>query len=238
MTVACLLLHNFFCRATISHDLRTPLTTISGNASSLLSNGAMFDEATKRQLYLDIYDDSMWLVELVENLLSATHIEEGRMTLRASAELLSDIVEEAMRHVDHKVASHRLFVDCGDELLLVKADGKLIVQVIVNLVDNAVKYTPPDSFVAVSAGKRGNMAEISVTDTGHGISDGEKGKVFDKFYSGTHKIRDNRRSLGLGLFLCKAIVEAHGGTIWVSDNLPHGAVFSFTLPLEEVALHE
>lgn len=223
---------------TISHDLRTPLTTISGNASSLLSNGAMFDEATKRQLYSDIYDDSMWLVDLVENLLYATRIEEGRMTLRTSAELLSDIVEEAIRHVDRKAASHRLTVNCGDELLLVKADGKLIVQVIVNLVDNAVKYTPPGSSIAVTVARRGNMAEISVADTGHGISDEEKGKVFDKFYCGTHKIKDNRRSLGLGLFLCKAIVDAHEGTIWVSDNRPHGTVFSFTLPLEEVTLHE
>lgn len=223
---------------TISHDLRTPLTTISGNASSLLSNGAMFDESTKRQLYSDIYDDSMWLVDLVENLLFATRIEEGRMTLRASAELLSDIVEEAIRHVDRKAAAHQLTANCGDELLLVKADGKLIVQVIVNLVDNAVKYTPSGSSIAVTAVRRGNMAEISVADTGHGISDEEKGKVFDKFYCGIHKIKDNRRSLGLGLFLCKAIVETHRGTIWVSDNRPHGAVFSFTLPLEEVTLHE
>lgn len=82
------------------------------------------------------------------------------------------------------------------------------------------------------------MAEIKIADTGGGISNIEKERIFDKFYCGKHKIADNRRSLGLGLYLCKAIVEAHGGKICVTDNLPHGAVFRFTLPLEEVTIHE
>ncbi len=223
---------------TISHDLRTPLTTISGNASSLLSNGDKFDEETRRQLCSDIYDDSLWLVSLVENLLSATRIEEGRMALRPSAELLSDIVEEAVRHGERAAASHTLRVDCGDELLLVKADARLIVQVIVNLIDNAAKYTPAGSTITVTAGRRGEMAEVSVADDGPGIPDGEKALIFDKFYHGANPVRDDRRSLGLGLYLCKAIVEAHGGSIRVEDNRPKGAVFRFTLPLEEVTLHE
>lgn len=223
---------------TISHDLRTPLTTISGNASNLLSNGDSFDEATKHRLYKDIYEDSMWLINLVENLLSATRIEEGRMTLRTSTELLSDIVEEAVQHVRRKADSHPLSISCQDDLLLVRADAKLIIQVIVNLVDNAVKYTKPGSSITVTTKKNGTMAEVQVADTGDGIADDEKEKIFDKFYCGDHKIADNRRSLGLGLYLCKSIVEAHGGTIRVTDNLPQGSVFCFTLPLEEVTLHE
>lgn len=223
---------------TISHDLRTPLTTISGNASNLLSNGDSFDETTKHRLYEDIYEDSMWLINLVENLLSATRIEEGRMTLRTSTELLSDIVEEAVQHVRRKTDSHPLSISCQDDLLLVRADAKLIIQVIVNLVDNAVKYTKPGSSITVTAKKNGTMAEVQVADTGDGIADDEKEKIFDKFYCGDHKIADNRRSLGLGLYLCKSIVEAHGGTIRVTDNLPQGSVFCFTLPLEEVTLHE
>ena len=223
---------------TISHDLRTPLTTISGNASNLLSNGDSFDETTKHRLYEDIYEDSMWLINLVENLLSATRIEEGRMTLRTSTELLSDIVEEAVQHVRRKTDSHPLSISCQDDLLLVRADAKLIIQVIVNLVDNAVKYTKPGSSITVTTKKNGTMAEVQVADTGDGIADDEKEKIFDKFYCGDHKIADNRRSLGLGLYLCKSIVEAHGGTIRVTDNLPQGSVFCFTLPLEEVTLHE
>ena len=223
---------------TISHDLRTPLTTISGNASNLMSNSSQFDEETKQRIYSDIYDDSMWLVDLVENLLYATRIEEGRMTLRTSTELVSDIIEEAMLHIRRKANSHTLTVSSAEELLLVRVDAKLVVQVIINMVDNAIKYTPPGTTVQITAGRNGTMAEISVCDTGGGISDEEKEKIFDKFYCGNHEIADNRRSLGLGLYLCKSIIEAHGGRIYVTDNQPQGAVFRFTLPLEEAFRYE
>lgn len=223
---------------TISHDLRTPLTTISGNASNLMSNGDSFDEETKRQIYSDIYDDSMWLTALVENLLYATRIEEGRMTLRTSTELLGDILEEAVRRIGAKAQKHPLSVSGEDELLLVKVDAQLVVQVITNIIDNAIKYTPPGSPIAVSEGRRDGFAEVQIADSGAGISDDMKEKIFEKFYCGNNKIADNRRSLGLGLYLCRAIIEAHGGTISVTDNHPQGAVFSFTLPLEEVPYHE
>ncbi len=223
---------------TISHDLRTPLTSISGNASNLMSNGDCFDEATKLQIYTDIYNDSMWLIELVENLLYTTRIEEGYMTLRTSTELLSELVEEAVQHVRRKTGNHTLRVVQEDDLLLVRADAKLVVQVISNILDNAVKYTPPGSSITVTTDREDNIARIRIADTGNGISPDEKEHIFEKFYCGNQKIADNRRSLGLGLYLCKVIVEAHGGTISVSDNQPHGAVFCFTLPLEEVSCYE
>lgn len=223
---------------TISHDLRTPLTSISGNASNLMSNSQYFDEATKQQIYSDIYEDSMWLVDLVENLLYSTRIEEGRMTLHTSAELVSDILEEVMQHISRKAKSHCVQVTYPEELLLVKVDAKLVVQVIINLVDNAIKYTEPGTTIQVTACKGSGMAEISVRDTGNGICDEEKEKIFEKFYCGNRKIADNRRSLGLGLYLCKAIIEAHGGSIYVTDNQPKGAAFCFTLPLEEGVSYE
>ncbi len=223
---------------TISHDLRTPLTTISGNASNLMSNGDSFDADTKKQIYSDIYDDSMWLINLVENLLYATRIEEGRMTLNTSTELLGDLVEEAVKHAGRQTAGHSLSAVYEDDMMLVKADGKLIVQVIANMVDNAVKYTREGTAVTISTRKDGDMAVIQVADNGDGIPDEEKARVFEKFYCGGNKIADNRRSLGLGLYLCRAIVEAHGGQVSVSDNEPAGAVFSFTLPLEEVIVYE
>ena len=222
----------------ISHDLRTPLTSISGNAGNLLGNADRFDEETKRQLYTDIYNDSMWLINLVENLLSATRIEEGRMTLRTTAELLDDIVAETIQHIGRKAAGHQLTAVYEDAFLLVRADAQLIVQVLANLVDNAIKYTPRGSSIVVSTRRAGNMAEISVADDGPGIPDDEKQQIFEKFYCGENKIADNRRSLGLGLYLCRAIVEAHGGQISVADNAPQGTVFRFTLPVEEVTLHE
>lgn len=223
---------------TISHDLRTPLTTISGNAGNLLHNSHSFDEETKQQIYGDIYDDAMWLTNLVENLLYSTRIEEGRMVLKTSPELVSEIIEEAMQHIRPKAKTHSVTVVCEDDFLLVEADAKLIVQVIINLVDNALKYTPAGASISINAERKESVAEINITDNGNGISDAEKEKIFDKFYCGEHKIADNRRSLGLGLYLCKTIVEAHGGTICVTDKQPHGAVFTFTLPLEEVTYHE
>ncbi len=223
---------------TISHDLRTPLTAISGNASNLLSNAASFDEKTKQAIYEDIHADAMWLIELVENLLYATRIEEGRMTLRTAPELLGDIIEEAMAHLKSKSAAHPISIDLPEELLLVRADAKLMVQVIINIVGNAIKYTPAKTAISIAARKTGEMCEVRIADEGPGIPDGEKGRIFEKFYSGSSQIADNRRSLGLGLYLCRAIVEAHDGEISVSDHQPHGAEFVFTLPTEEVICYE
>lgn len=222
----------------ISHDLRTPLTSISGNASNLLSNGGSFDEDTKKHLYQDIYDDSMWLINLVENLLSVTRLEEGRLNLHISAELVDEVVKEALCHVNRLCCEHHITVENQDDLLLAKMDAKLIVQVIINLVDNAIKYTPKGSDIHIATLKKGEWAVISIADDGPGISDESKKQVFDMFYSGANKVADSRRSLGLGLSLCKSIINAHGGYITVSDNEPHGAVFTFTLPVEEVQLHE
>lgn len=219
---------------TISHDLRTPLTTISGNADNLLKSGESLDEETRKQIYEDIYDDSMWLNGLVENLLYSTRIEEGRMNLSTSSELLNEIVEAAMQHLPRKAAERRIRTDYADELLLVEADARLLVQVIINLVDNAVKYTPEGADITVKTALFDGMAEVTVSDTGYGIPEEEKPFIFEKFYTGNRKIADNRRSLGLGLYLCKSIVEAHGGTIRHEDNRPHGAVFRIRLPIREV----
>lgn len=222
----------------ISHDLRTPLTSISGNASNLLSNENEFSQETRMQIYGDIYDDSMWLIKLVENLLSVTRIEDGRMDLRMSAELMDEVIAEAMRHTDRNRAGRKIEVSSDEEFILGKMDARLIVQVVINLVDNAVKYTPEGAQIRIHTGKKDGMVVVSVSDTGPGIPDEQKSKVFDMFYTGTNRAADGRRSLGLGLGLCRSIIRAHGGEIWISDNKPQGAVFTFTLPAEEVTLHE
>lgn len=222
----------------ISHDLRTPLTSISGNASNLLSNGTKFDEETKIHLYTDIYDDSMWLINLVENLLSVTRIEEGRMNLRVSMELMDEVITESLRHVNRKKKEHHIRVKSSEEFILAKIDVRLIVQVIINIVDNAIKYTPPNSEISIMTEKRGDWVVVSVSDNGPGIPDDMKLHVFDMFYSGAKSIADSRRSLGLGLSLCKSIIQAHGGEIKVMDHEPHGTTFQFTLPAGEVNLYE
>ena len=140
--------------------------------------------------------------------------------------------------MDRKCTEHILTERCEDEFLLAKMDAKLIVQVVINLVNNAIKYTETGSHISVEAKQEGKWAVISVADDGPGVPDENKEKLFEMFYSGANRIVDSRRSLGLGLSLCKSIVNAHGGTISIRDNEPHGAVFTFTLPVEEVQLTE
>lgn len=222
----------------ISHDLRTPLTSISGNASNLLSNGEKFDVETKKQLYSDIYDDSIWLITLVENLLSITKIEEGRLNIRLQAEILDEIITEALQHISRKKEEHKISFQTSEDFILVKADARLIIQVIINIVDNAFKYTQKGSEIVITTQKMKDKAVVRIADNGPGISDDIKPLVFDMFYSGAKNMADSRRSLGLGLALCKSIITAHGGELELSDNMPHGAVFTFSLPIEEVNLHE
>ncbi len=222
----------------ISHDLRTPLTSISGNASYLLSDYEKLDNESRRQMFGDIYDDAVWLINLVENLLAVTRIEEGRMNLNQSAELMDEVISEALCHVDRRSRDHVIQALSGEDFIFARIDAKLIVQVIINIVDNAVKYTPAGSLIQIRAERKNGMVEVAISDNGPGIPDDQKEKVFDMFYSGANKVADSRRSLGLGLSLCRSIVNAHGGSIFVSDNQPKGAVFTFTLPLGEVELHE
>ena len=222
----------------ISHDLRTPLTAISGNASILLSDSDGLDSQTRKQMYADIYDDSVWLHNLVENLLAVTKIEEGRMELRTQPQLVEEIVSEAMQHISRKRSEHTITVTHADDLLLAKCDARLIVQVIINLIDNAIKHTPTGSHVWVSTRQEGNLAVFSVADDGLGVPDSEKEHIFQMFYTGAATVADSRRSLGLGLSLCESIVNAHGGEITLIDNQPTGTIFTFTIPTGEVALHE
>ncbi len=223
---------------TFSHDLRTPLTSISGNAANLLSNYEKLDEESRKQIFSDMYDDSQWLINLVENLLSVTRIEEGRMQLNLSAQLMEEVIDEAIRYIVRRKKDHEITVSYLDDILLAKMDAKLIIQVIVNLVDNACKYTKPGSQIHITARRQDKDVLVSVADNGDGIPDDVKPKVFDMFYTGNNTLADGRRSLGLGLFLCRSIISAHGGTISVTDNEPHGSVFSFTIPSDEVVINE
>ena len=222
----------------ISHDLRTPLTSISGNADNLLSNHQKMDDQAKMRAYQDIYDDSMWLINLVENLLAVTRIEGGQVHLTQSVELMDEVITEALRHCSRKSKEHTIRVSASQELILARIDAKLMVQVLINLVNNAIKYTPAGSVIEIYTEKKDGQVIVSVADDGPGIPDEQKGRVFEMFYTGANKIADSRRSLGLGLSLCKSIVTAHGGAIWVADNHPSGAIFTFTLPAGEVELHE
>ena len=134
--------------------------------------------------------------------------------------------------------THNLRVEHEDELLLLQCDARLLMQVIVNLVDNAMKYTPAGSDIHITTCRQGDMGVIRVADNGPGIPDREKDKVFDMFYTGKTAVADSRRSLGLGLHLCRSIAAAHGGSITLTDGEGGGAVFSVMIPAEEVKIYE
>lgn len=221
----------------ISHDLRTPLTSISGSASSLLSTD--FDAETRKKLTRGIYEDSIWLIDLVENLLSISRFEGDNIQPRKEPQLLEEVIEEALNHITRKSIEHKISVDVEDPLLMAEADVTLIVQVLVNLINNAVEYTPRGSRIAIRAFPKNGKVAVQVADDGSGVPDSEKEAVFQMFYTGGRGAKsDSRRGMGLGLALCKSIVEAHEGTICVKDNVPCGAIFEFTLPQVEVKNYE
>lgn len=213
----------------ISHDLRTPLTSISGYAEILMKNASILSDDKKQDIFTNIYDDSIWLLNLVENLLSITRFDKNEITIKQESEFIIDVITEALSHLGRKKEDYNVQTVIEDEALSAKMDGKLIAQVIFNLVDNAMKYAPPYTTITVRAKAVGEFIEISVEDEGNGIKDEDKKKIFDMFYTVNNSIADGRRGLGLGLALCKAVVNAHGGKIEIKDNKPKGTIFSFRL---------
>lgn len=223
----------------ISHDLRTPLTTISGNAALLMA-GDVPSEQEKQQVYKDIHDDSVWLIDLVENLLSVTRLDNGHLSIGLCPQDISDILDETLAHVQNRAAGHGIKVIKPETIVIVNVDCRLFVQLLDNLVENALKYSGENSNIQIEAIKNGKNAIIRVSDDGFGIPDSEKEKVFDMFYTiqkadskQNKSATDGRRGLGLGLALCRLIVQEHNGTIKVYDNIPHGSVFEICIPLND-----
>ena len=195
----------------ISHDLRTPLCSISGNADMLLNSGERLDDITR--------------------------LNDGRLKLKFTDQLLDEVIAESLRHISRKHEEYQIVTEC-DELILAHMDVRLILQVLINLVDNAIKYTPKGSTIRICAMNENGKAKIQVEDNGPGICDEMKPHIFEMFYTGKNTIADSHRSLGLGLALCRSIIEVHNGKLVLEDNTPHGCIFSFTLPLSEVTLNE
>ncbi len=223
---------------TVSHDLRTPLTSISGNASNLLSHYDMLDKETREQMFSDIRDEAEWLIRLVENLLSVTRMENNEIKLNLTTEVIEDVIDEAMAHIDRKKEEHDIKVIRSGELVMAEMDAKLIMQVIINIVNNAINYTPSGSAIVIEYGIRGDRVYMTVADNGPGMDGEVKKHAFDMFYTGQNRIADGRKSMGLGLALCRSVVEAHGGKIEIKDNEPTGCVFSFDLKKGDVSINE
>jgi len=222
---------------TISHDLRTPLTGIMGLASTMLDNFDSVNDDIKKNFLHSIYDDADWLNELVENILNMTRFEEGKIKLNIGQEAAEEIIAEAISHVKKRAPEYKIHARMPDEIILLQVDGVLIRQVLVNLLSNAVNYSPERSEVTVSVCRKKDRVVFKVSDNGPGISQDDLPHIFQRFYSRHDNSRGPRRGTGLGLSLCKSIVEAHSGEIFVRNIEPHGTMVCFYIPLMEETCH-
>ena len=217
----------------ISHDLRTPLTGIAGGAGFLSLNFSEIDKDTACSILKDIENDAIWLSEMVENLLNMTKIQDGKLTINKKKEVVDDIISEAVSKVIKRKEEHQVIIHKTDDILLVPMEGKLIIQVLVNLLDNAFKHSHPHSTVTLDIVDSKEKVIFRISDNDGGIKENDMDKIFENFYSANKEISDKKRGIGLGLSICKAIVNAHGGEIKAFNNNEGGATFEFTLPKKD-----
>lgn len=217
---------------TISHDLRTPLTSICGNAGMLAANADHLPAKNRRELAEAIGEDARYLVSMVENILSLTRLEQNKFMLRMEVEVVEDVVQEAMQTVRPRAGRRILKTEFPDDLLLAHMDVRLTIQVLANLLNNAIQHSGPDTSITVRGFARGTDIVLEVADEGSGISPADREHVFEMFYTTSTGKADGRRGMGIGLALCRSIVRAMGGEIGIRDNNPCGTVFFFNLRRE------
>lgn len=214
----------------ISHDLRTPLTGISGASNLIVEAAGKLDVESIRSLARDINEQTDWLIQLVENILNMTKIESGNLLPEKKPEAAEDVINNAVTYVKSRLKQRRLLVVIPDEVIFAPMDGKMIVQVLVNLLDNAIKHTQEDGWISVNAWKEEDKVWFSVTDNGSGIQEQYLDIIFEEFVTFRPGSQDTGKGIGLGLTICKAIIAAHGGQIQGENMKDGGAKFSFWLP--------
>jgi two-component system sensor histidine kinase KdpD len=210
----------------ISHDLRTPLSGITGAAEMLIHN---IEDSESAKIAVGIYEDSIWLIRLVENILSLTRIQEGRLNVITQCEAVEEIVSEAIIRVHKYSPDHQIKTAIPDQVIFIKVDGKLIIQVLINLLDNAIKHTAAEKEILLSVTEENEKIWFEVDDNGTGIDENELPRLFDSFHVASGSRTDSKRGIGLGLAICKAIVNMHGGEIYAENKSSGGAVFRFFL---------
>jgi two-component system sensor histidine kinase KdpD len=216
--------------STVSHDLRTPLAIITGSLSGVLDGWATLDEPTRRELTQAAHDEAERLSRLVGNLLDVTKLESGAAKVHKEWQPLEEVIGAALHRLDAALHGRAVTVELPRDLLAVPLDGVLIEQVLINLLENALAYTPATTPITISAMRHDQGVEVAVADRGPGVPEGDEQRLFDKFYRAQRG--GDRRGVGLGLTICRGIVEAHGGQIWAENRPGGGAVFRFWLPID------
>jgi two-component system sensor histidine kinase KdpD len=216
--------------SSVSHDLRTPLATITGAASSLLDERNPLNPHDRLELSRSIYREADRLDRLLRNLLDMMRIEAGAVQLNKEWHPIDEIVGAALLRMEERLRNHRVTTAFPPDLPMVQIDGVLLEQVVVNLLENSGKYAPPGSSIELSASAGERELLVEVADRGQGIPLGDEVRIFDKFY----RAKPAREGgVGLGLTICRGIIEAHGGRIWAENRSGGGAVFRFSIPLSE-----
>lgn len=215
--------------SSISHDLRTPLASITGAASSLLQKEQSLEPHSRQELHQIIYEEADRLNRLVGNLLDMTRIESGGIRVKKEWELLEEIIGSTLLRLKKRLGQRELNKVLPKDLVLVPMDSVLIEQVLVNLIDNAIKYSPTKSPIELIVELQAEAVVVSVADRGIGIPTGSEERIFDKFYRAAP---ENVGGIGLGLAICRSIIIAHDGRIWAENRPNGGSIFRFALPLE------
>lgn len=217
----------------ISHDLRTPLSGIMGTSEMIMDIQESHSETY--DLAQGIYEEANWLYLLVENILSLTKIQEGKLNIKKQYEAIEEVIGSAIHHVTKNKKNYKINVNVPDEVLMVPMDATLIEQVFINILDNAIKYSSFDEPIYIQAKCKGNDAFVYIEDYGEGFRDNNPEKIFEMFYSDNkNQSSDSSKGVGLGLTICKAIIEAHGGKLSAMNCEKHrGARFVIQLPMED-----
>lgn len=215
--------------SSLSHDLRTPLGSITGAVTTLLDSSAPIAPADRRGLLQGILEESHRMNRLIGNLLDMIRVEGGVLLTQKEPQPIEEPLGVALIRLDDRLAGRTVSASLAPDLPLVPADGVLIEQVFVNLLENALKYTPAGTPIDITATEVSGALEVSVADRGPGIPAGEEARVFEKFFRAEGTPPGG--GVGLGLTICRGIVRAHGGEIHVEPRQGGGAVFRFTLPL-------
>lgn len=217
----------------ISHDLRTPLTCILGSSATLLENKSELEPTIHDKLIFDIHEDAKWLINMVENLLTVTRISEETATVKKSPEAVEEVISEAVMRVKKRYPNCGLNVKIPEELLMVPMDAILIEQVIINLIENSIKHSGNSNApIQIIVTFDTTQAIFKISDDGIGLKKEDLPKIFDGYSLNQNKSSDSSRGMGIGLSICKSIINAHSGAISAYNKKSGGAVFQFTLPLK------